>query len=1177
MNKTGMTGCFTAALAAAFGLAACDALAWTVTKVSSDQPYSVSDTDLLQRNVSSVTTNLILYAENNTSGILESLTDGIMGPGYTAGSLYICSGTVTYTLDTVSQPAGYLITGLDTYSGWQDGGRNDQNYEVSFRKVGSGTFGNAITNTYTGVSLREARIRLTDLNLAGVDAIKFTFPTQENGGVGYKELDVFGMANAPTSTITGASSSTAYPVSNTDLLQTALGGTNDALAYYVEGNWTNAFSPVLIDGSFGSANKWLGTCGITGGALTYTLDMTNCPAGYTISAIDTYTGWNDTGRVNQNYWVCFRKVGASSFSDAIAVTYTGADKLTRVTVTNLNQTRVEAVRFTFPSQQNNGVGYKEFDVIGATPAYTNVTRRDSGSKTVVSNGTADVQITEGTGTPGNLTLEAATTVVNSLTQGATEDVATLDPAGQTLALGGLFLRSGAGGLAIGTGSNNGTLAGTQSPFIICNLSTNEITLRAAITNSAVAGSLLKTGNGALTLSSATNTSPGGTEVTAGTLRLAGSASLGSGPVSLSGAKLQMDGGTVSPAISNAWKLSFADSTLNQTAGSLSYGGYLQALNTALNLSGGTSYVGTDILLGWGGTNTTATISGSHTANWRVTRFSSGTVTVNLLSGGKLYTDRLYCSAGAVGSVFFDGGLLGVSSIAPTLNASDWLGVASGSLSLSVKDGGAVIDTDNGSVTLRRPLLRYGTSAGGLTKTGRNTLTLALTNLNNTACTYAGDTAVLGGTLKLGSAPAPLPTGTRMTVATDAVLDLNGVSQTVGELNGGGRVVNATSSNAVLTVGGNNASTNFSGQIEGAVSLVKAGSGTLTLSGANTFTNRTQILGGTLQLSPLPLAIVNAGFELPAMTTGECWGYLTSDGVTGGWRMNGAPSVNNGTGIARNGFPTNARWVTTSPQGFQIAYLQGTSYCFQTVTVQRAATYQLSFSAANRPTYIADNIEVLVDGASVATWPNSVFASNGVFMNVATNFYLTAGAHELRFQGTSPGGDTTTAIDDIRLVGYGASAPGTLSTNMAMEIAAGATLDLNGTDQPLAGLSGSGLVTNGTLSVSGIIAPGGTNTVGSLTLATATALNGTLLIDVAQNGTSDLLRVGGSLDLSGLTLQIQDVNQFKPSASYVIATCAPGSLTGRFAATNLGTKRNVSYNTASGQVLLICRGLLITIY
>ena len=68
-------------------------------------------------------------------------------------------------------------------------------------------------------------------------------------------------------------------------------------------------------------------------------------------------------------------------------------------------------RFLFTAQENNGVGYKELDVVGAPPAYTEVTRRDSGPQAVASNDTADVLLTEGTGTPGALTLAAATTVI----------------------------------------------------------------------------------------------------------------------------------------------------------------------------------------------------------------------------------------------------------------------------------------------------------------------------------------------------------------------------------------------------------------------------------------------------------------------------------------------------------------------------------------------------------------------------------------------------------------------------------------------------------------------------------------------------------------------------------------------------------------------------------------------
>ena len=51
----------------------------------------------------------------------------------------------------------------------------------------------------------------------------------------------------------------------------------------------------------------------------------------------------------------------------------------------------------------------------------------------------------------------------------------------------------------------------------------------------------------------------------------------------------------------------------------------------------------------------------------------------------------------------------------------------------------------------------------------------------------------------------------------------------------------------LTVGGNNASTTFSGAISGSGSLTKAGSGTFVLSGSNTYSGGTRVSAGTLQL------------------------------------------------------------------------------------------------------------------------------------------------------------------------------------------------------------------------------------------------------------------------------------------------------------------------------------------
>lgn len=90
---------------------------------------------------------------------------------------------------------------------------------------------------------------------------------------------------------------------------------------------------------------------------------------------------------------------------------------------------------------------------------------------------------------------------------------------------------------------------------------------------------------------------------------------------------------------------------------------------------------------------------------------------------------------------------------------------------------------------------------------------------------------------------------------NAKMDLNGIDTQVGSLTGAGpagSVINSHASiAATLTVGGNNTSpAAYAGPVSGSrLALCKIGRGTLTLSGANTYTGDTVVQNGTLSLSP----------------------------------------------------------------------------------------------------------------------------------------------------------------------------------------------------------------------------------------------------------------------------------------------------------------------------------------
>lgn len=165
-------------------------------------------------------------------------------------------------------------------------------------------------------------------------------------------------------------------------------------------------------------------------------------------------------------------------------------------------------------------------------------------------------------------------------------------------------------------------------------------------------------------------------------------------------------------------------------------------------------------------------------------------------------------------------------------------------------------------------------------TGTGPLTLVNNSSNdrlrlNVASTYTGATTVSGTARVRFDVNGAVPTGSALTVNGSALFQ---AASTIGSLAGGGNVF-MNGSNA-LTVGGDNTSTTFSGVYQnsgGAAALTKTGGGTLTLSGANTYTGATTVNAGMLA--------VNGSIASPVT--------VNSGGTLGGTGTFNAVTVNNG--------------------------------------------------------------------------------------------------------------------------------------------------------------------------------------------------------------------------------------------------------------------------------------------
>lgn len=166
----------------------------------------LSASDLINAGQSSLLGATVTTAQFGAGGI----NNGTSGAGTTPDNTYFNTSqfpaVATYTLNTTGNPAGYVITSIQSFMGWHANSalHGNQNYTVAVRLAGSSTFIDLTSVAYspfTGVDSthHESHVRIDRAGgplVSGVDAIRFTLTSPGSGGTApgtvVREIDVHG-------------------------------------------------------------------------------------------------------------------------------------------------------------------------------------------------------------------------------------------------------------------------------------------------------------------------------------------------------------------------------------------------------------------------------------------------------------------------------------------------------------------------------------------------------------------------------------------------------------------------------------------------------------------------------------------------------------------------------------------------------------------------------------------------------------------------------------------------------------------------------------------------------------------------------------------------------------------------------------------------------------------------
>ncbi len=1115
-------------------------------------------------------TNTYTGVTTLTAGTLSVST---IGNGGVAGNLGMASsaatnlvfdgGALQYTGATASTDRAFTIGAAKTATIQVDGaanltisGSNTTATTGALTKTGTGTLTLSGANAYTGgttISGGVLNLATGSNRLATTGAITITSGTLDLGGNSQE-------TSGNVSILSGV-------VQNGTLRKS--GGNFDVYAGTISAN--------LADGAGTAGLVKTGSAGASlTGVNTYT-GGTNVGAGIlSIASTAALPGWNTAGKYTVGSGAAL--IVGDSVADADVATMWGTGNFSAGAAVGFDVT-----------------GTRTFDT-GIVPSHLGLVK--SGSGTLILTG-SNVFSGGVTLSQGQLTIGSVTALgTGTFTIGGSGSCVINSPTITNFTISTNNPMVWNGDFSYGSGYNldlgNGPV--TLGANVVVNGSNNMLTVGGTISGNY---SLTKTGTGPLTLSGA-NTFTGGMTLSDGQLNINNGQALGTGTFTVGGSVNSCEISNTSGSSVTLWNnnpiVFLRGATFNDQGGNdINLGNgpvTLSASEVRLTIysqsrvviGGAISGSGRLTLVNDNGSGSTLVLSGNNT-------YSGGTIVDTEPTG---FTHTLLATKTAAlpgfdapGKVVVgSGGVLAVNYG----GGGDWSSADVETLRANASfAGGSFLGFDTTNATAGTTYASPITGAIGIVKLGDNSLTLSTPN------TYTGGTNVVSGTLNLAAGNNGLATTGAITV-TGGTLDLGGNSQiTSGNvIIQGGNVQNGIlETSGSLTINGGNVQNgtlrksggDFDAQA-GVISAVladgtsaarmhKTGTGSLILSGANTYSGGTRIYGGTLQATR---AAALPGYNSPGAVT-------VSGGVSGAAIL----AVNYGggddwTSTEVDTLRANTTFGTGSGSflGFDTTNAAaGATYASAitgTLGIVKLGTNSLTLSGPNTytgGTIVREGTLVLGGNGCLGTWDINVFSGtlnlggysqatsfgihvyggavvNGLLKSNGGNFDIQAGAiSAILADGTSQAGIFKSSAGTAILSGSNtytgkttvsagtlnvANATGSATGSGAVTVNSGATL------------SGSGIVA-GPVTIAGILAPG--NSPGILTVNNQVTFQAGSTFDVELSGLVagsgyDQLTTTGPVSLAGSIAM--DFGSFTPTGHdlmFVINNTGSGATTGTF--------------------------------